>query len=50
MLVRVLIALSLIISCLALSEPSEAADPSGSLIIAGNGPEYRVIEQMARAF
>jgi len=29
---------------------SATAEPSGSLVIAGNGPEYRVIEQLARAF
>lgn len=53
---RILIVLSLVLSCscLASSAPSKAADPSGSpagsLVIAGNGPEYRVIEQLARAF
>ena len=26
------------------------AEPSGSLVITGNGPEYRVIEQLARTF
>ena len=50
MLARVLVVLSLILSCPAFSAQAGAADPAGSLIIAGNGPEYRVIEQLARAF
>jgi phosphate transport system substrate-binding protein len=35
---------------LAFPARSESADPSGSIVIAGNGPEYRVIEQLVRAF
>ena len=50
MLVRSLVALSLLLSSLAFPARSESADPSGSIVIAGNGPEYRVIEQLVRAF
>lgn len=37
------------LACL-LSTPSFGGDISGSLVISGNGPEYRVMEQLARAF
>lgn len=50
MFLKSLVALSLILSSLAFPARSESADPSGSIVIAGNGPEYRVIEQLARAF
>jgi phosphate transport system substrate-binding protein len=50
MLARHLVALTLILFSLACPIRSESADPSGSLVIAGNGPEYRVIEQLTRAF
>jgi phosphate transport system substrate-binding protein len=47
---RILVALTLLLGSLAVPVNSESADPSGSIVIAGNGPEYRVIEQLARAF
>jgi phosphate transport system substrate-binding protein len=50
MVPRILLALTLIVGSLAVAATSEAADPTGSIVIAGNGPEYRVIEQLARAF
>ncbi len=50
MIVRVLTALVLLLSSVVAPLQVAAEGPSGSLAIAGNGPEMPMIEQLARAF
>ena len=50
MLERVLMALGLLVTCVAVPLQVAGQGPSGSLVIAGNGPEMPMIEQLARTF
>ena len=50
MIERVLMALGLLVTCLAAPLQVAGEGPSGSLVIAGNGPEMPMIEQLARTF
>ncbi|MGH7167673.1 MAG: substrate-binding domain-containing protein [Nitrospiraceae bacterium] len=50
MIERVLIALGVLVTCVAAPVQSAGEGPSGSLVIAGNGPEMPMIEQLARTF
>ena len=47
---RVLMALGLLVTCVAVPLQVAGEGPSGSLVIAGNGPEMPMIEQLARTF
>ena len=50
MIERVLMALGLLVTCVAVPLQVAGEGPSGSLVIAGNGPEMPMIEQLARTF
>lgn len=50
MIERVLMALGLLVTCVAVPVQVAGEGPSGSLVIAGNGPEMPMIEQLARTF
>jgi phosphate transport system substrate-binding protein len=50
MIDRVLMALGLLVTCVAVPLQVAGEGPSGSLVIAGNGPEMPMIEQLARTF
>ncbi len=50
MIERVLMALGLLVTCVAVPFQVAGEGPSGSLVIAGNGPEMPMIEQLARTF
>lgn len=50
MVARLVLAWGLFLTSIATATPTRAADPSGPLAIAGNGPELVVIEKLARAF
>jgi len=50
MIERVLIALSLLVTCVAAPSQVAGEAASGSLVLAGNGPEMPMIEQLARTF
>lgn len=50
MIERVLMALGLLVTCVAAPLQVAGEGPSGSLAIAGNGPEMPMIEQLARTF
>ncbi len=50
MIERVLIALGLLVTCVVAPLQVAGQDISGTLVIAGNGPEMPLIEQLARAF
>lgn len=50
MIERVLMALGLLVTCVAAPLQVAGQGPSGSLVIAGNGPEMPMIEQLARTF
>ncbi|OLC42679.1 MAG: hypothetical protein AUG11_02405 [Nitrospirae bacterium 13_1_20CM_2_62_14] len=50
MIERVLMALGLVVTCVAVPLQVAGEGPSGSLVIAGNGPEMPMIEQLARTF
>lgn len=50
MIERVLMALGLLVTCVAAPLQVAGQGPSGSLVIAGNGPEMPMVEQLARTF
>ncbi|OLC80288.1 MAG: hypothetical protein AUI21_09100 [Nitrospirae bacterium 13_1_40CM_2_62_10] len=50
MIERVLMALGLVVTCVVVPLQVAGEGPSGSLVIAGNGPEMPMIEQLARTF
>ena len=50
MIERVLMALGLLVTCVVVPLQVAGEGPSGSLVIAGNGPEMPMIEQLARTF
>lgn len=50
MIERVFMALGLLVASVAAPVQSAGEGPSGSLVIAGNGPEMPMIEQLARTF